>query len=200
MPTAYALIHEEGGVFGISFPDFPGVVSTSRSPDEVLGKGSEALSFHVAGMAEDGDPLPALRSLAELAADPEYRRDAKGAVVALVAFEKPGKAYPAPSLLDMKRVMTHPGEVLLHDCLKPVGMSARKFAEVIGVPAKRVSAIIAGRRSVTADTAIRIARYFGTTPEFWLNMQNAHDLSKAVAENAREYERIKTRKPKEIAA
>lgn len=92
MATAYALLHEENGVFGISFPDFPGVVSTARTADDVLRKGSEALSFHVAGMVEDGDPLPVLRSLAELEADRGYRAAAKDAIVALVQFELPGKA------------------------------------------------------------------------------------------------------------
>ena len=92
MATVYALIHQENGVFGISFPDFPGVVSTARSADDVLRKGAEALTFHVAGMVEDGDALPVLRSLAELEADRSYRAAAKGAVVALVQFQLPSKA------------------------------------------------------------------------------------------------------------
>lgn len=92
MPVAYALIHEENGVFGISFPDFPGCISTGRTADDVLRKGEEALSFHVSGMIEDGDPLPPLRSLAELAADRHYREAAKGAAVAAVPFDMPGKA------------------------------------------------------------------------------------------------------------
>jgi len=58
-------------------------------------------------------------------------------------------------------------------------MSARKLAERIGVPANRVTAIIKGTRSVTADTAVRLAEAFGTSAEFWLNLQTAHDLSKA---------------------
>ena len=92
MPIAHALIHEEDGVFGISFPDFPGAISTGRSEEEAIRKGSEALSFHVAGMVEDGDPLPVLRSLGELRSDREFRESAKGAVVALVPFEAPGRA------------------------------------------------------------------------------------------------------------
>jgi predicted RNase H-like HicB family nuclease len=92
MPVAHALIHEEGGVFGVSFPDFPGVVATARSVEEAIRKGSAALTFHVAGMVEDGDTLPVLRSLAELKADRTYREGAKGAVVALIPFELPAKA------------------------------------------------------------------------------------------------------------
>jgi predicted RNase H-like HicB family nuclease len=92
MPLAYALIHEEDGVFGISFTDFPGCISTGRSEDEVLRKGREALSFHVAGMVEDGDPLPVVRNLTELRADKAFRSDARNATVALVPFDVPGRA------------------------------------------------------------------------------------------------------------
>jgi predicted RNase H-like HicB family nuclease len=92
MPTTYALIHEEGGIFGISFPDFPGCVSTGSTEEEALRKGAQVLSFHVAGMVEDGDVLPSLRSLAELRADAAFREDARGAVVALVPFDIPGRA------------------------------------------------------------------------------------------------------------
>ena len=92
MPLAYALIHEEEGAYGISFPDFPGVVSSGRSAEDVVRKGSEALTFHIAGMDEDGDPLPLLRSLAELQADPDFREAAEGAVVALVPFDLPTRS------------------------------------------------------------------------------------------------------------
>ena len=92
MPNAYALIHEEDGVFGISFPDFPGCVSTGPTEEEALRKGAQALSFHVAGMVEDGDPLPVPRGLAELRASASFREDAEGAVVALVPFDVPGRA------------------------------------------------------------------------------------------------------------
>ena len=98
------------------------------------------------------------------------------------------------------RIRTHPGEVLLHDCLEPLKMSARALAREIGVPANRLTEICAGRRGITADTAHRLARYFGTSAEFWLNMQSAHDLSKAAAENQRAYSKIKTRKLEETEA
>jgi predicted RNase H-like HicB family nuclease len=100
MPLAYALIHREAGVFGLSFPDFPGVIATGRTAEDAIRKGTEALTFHVAGMVEDGDPLPALRSLDELERDPEYRSDAEDAVVAMVPFDLPAKAVRVNISLD----------------------------------------------------------------------------------------------------
>ncbi len=70
----------------------------------------------------------------------------------------------------------HPGEILLEEFLHPLDMSANAFAQVIGVPSNRVSQIVAGERGVTADTALRLARALGTTPEFWLNLQQRYDL------------------------
>jgi predicted RNase H-like HicB family nuclease len=87
----FALIHEEGGVYGISFPDFPGCISGGSSPDEALARGRETLAFHTAGMIEDGDALPVLRSLTELRAAPEFRADSEGAVIALVPIDLPAK-------------------------------------------------------------------------------------------------------------
>lgn len=92
MPVAYALIHEEGGVFGISFPDFPGAVSTGRSEEEVIRKGAEVLNLHVAGMIEDGDAMPMLHGLAELKKDHEFRTAAKDSVVVMIPFEMPGRS------------------------------------------------------------------------------------------------------------
>lgn len=89
------------------------------------------------------------------------------------------------------RVRTHPGEVLREEYLEPLGMSARALAEIIGVPANRLSEIVRERRSITADTAIRLGRYFNTDALFWINLQVAHDLSKAEA--ATDYSRIPTR-------
>jgi addiction module HigA family antidote len=82
----------------------------------------------------------------------------------------------------MARVRTHPGEVLREEYLAPLGLSAHQLAEAIDVPANRISEIVRENRSVTADTALRLAKHFNTTPEFWLNLQTAHDLSKAIAE------------------
>jgi len=80
------------------------------------------------------------------------------------------------------RIRTHPGEVLREEYLEPLGLSARALAKEIGVPANRLTEIIRERRGITADTAIRLGRYFGTDPRFWLNLQTAYDLSKAEAE------------------
>jgi antitoxin HigA-1 len=87
-----------------------------------------------------------------------------------------------------ERLRTHPGEVLREEYLVPLGLSARALAKALGVPANRVSEIMRGTRDVSADTAIRLCRYFGTDPRFWLNLQTAHDLSKA--EKARSYRKI----------
>jgi len=79
----------------------------------------------------------------------------------------------------MPRLRTHPGEVLREEYLIPLGVSARALAKALSVPANRVTEIVRGDRDVSADTAIRLGRYFRTDPRFWLNLQAAHDLSKA---------------------
>ena len=76
------------------------------------------------------------------------------------------------------RVTTHPGEVLSEEFLKPLGMSVTALALALRVPATRIGAIVKGERSVTADTALRLARFFGTSAEFWINMQAMHELTK----------------------
>jgi addiction module HigA family antidote len=81
------------------------------------------------------------------------------------------------------RVTTHPGEVLAEEFLKPLGMSANALAMALRVPATRIGAIAKCERAVTADTALRLARFFGTSPEFWMNLQAMHDLTKARMEN-----------------
>jgi addiction module HigA family antidote len=87
------------------------------------------------------------------------------------------------------RVTTHPGEVLGEEFLSPLGMSANALAMALRVPATRIGAIVKGERSVTADTALRLARFFGTSPEFWMNLQAMHDLTKARQENGKTIER-----------
>lgn len=77
----------------------------------------------------------------------------------------------------------HPGETLREDFLKPLGLTANRLAIELRVPVTRVSDIVRGRRAITADTALRLARYFGTTPQFWMNLQANYDLE--VAQDAR---------------
>ena len=81
----------------------------------------------------------------------------------------------------MTRITTHPGEVLNEEFLVPLALSARRLAGEIGVPANRITDIVRGRRDISADTAIRLGRRFGTAPQFWLNLQSARDLSWAQA-------------------
>ena len=82
----------------------------------------------------------------------------------------------------------HPGEIL-RDELEELGMSANALAGALGVPANRISAILNGQRGVTADTALRLSRYFGTTPQLWLNLQKTFELRVAENDSAEEIER-----------
>lgn len=70
----------------------------------------------------------------------------------------------------------HPGEVLLSDFLAPLELSQYRLAQDISVPARRINEIVHGKRAISADTALRLARYFGTTDRFWLNLQARYDL------------------------
>lgn len=75
-----------------------------------------------------------------------------------------------------KRAPIHPGEILKAEFLDELGLSAYALAKALAVPANRVTGIVNGDRSITADTALRLSRFFGTTPEFWLNLQTHYDL------------------------
>ena len=75
-----------------------------------------------------------------------------------------------------KMAPIHPGEVLQADFLEPLGVSQYRLAQDISVPARRINEIVHGKRAVSADTALRLARYFGTTERFWLNLQARFDL------------------------
>jgi addiction module HigA family antidote len=70
----------------------------------------------------------------------------------------------------------HPGEVLMEEFLEPLGVTQHRLAVQIGVPPRRINEIVHGKRRVTADTALRLARYFGTTDRFWLNLQTRFDI------------------------
>jgi addiction module HigA family antidote len=70
----------------------------------------------------------------------------------------------------------HPGEILLEEFLQPMGVTQHRLAVSIGVPPRRINEIVHGKRRITADTALRLSRYFGTTDRFWLNLQTHFDL------------------------
>ena len=70
----------------------------------------------------------------------------------------------------------HPGEILMEEFLEPLQISQNRLAVAIGVPPRRINEIVHGKRRITADTALRLARYFGTTDRFWLNLQTRYDL------------------------
>lgn len=83
----------------------------------------------------------------------------------------------------------HPGEILLEDFMKPLELSSYRVAKDIGVPALRISQIVRGQRSITADTAMRLARYFGTSAGIWLRLQARYDLEIAEAKMAKRINR-----------
>ena len=85
----------------------------------------------------------------------------------------------------------HPGEVLLEEFLKPFEISAYKLSKDIGIPQTRISEIIKGRRRITADTALRLSHYFGTSPKFWLGLQDDYDLEEEELAKKEEFESIK---------
>jgi addiction module HigA family antidote len=84
----------------------------------------------------------------------------------------------------------HPGEILREEFLRPMGMSAYELAKRLHVPPPRINDIVLERRGITADTAVRLSRFFGTTEQFWLNLQDAYEVSRVKVERAAELERI----------
>jgi antitoxin HigA-1 len=84
----------------------------------------------------------------------------------------------------------HPGEILATEFLKPLGISQNMLGRHTNVPAQRINDVVRGRRAITTDTALRLARYFDTTPQFWLNLQMRYDLE--TAREAKLTERIET--------
>ena len=83
----------------------------------------------------------------------------------------------------------HPGETIKEEYLVPLSMSATALAKELGIGAPRLNEVVRGRRSVTADTALRLARYFGTTPELWINLQSFYDLRMAQRKAGKTIER-----------
>lgn len=84
----------------------------------------------------------------------------------------------------------HPGEILKEDFMVPLSLSANRLAAALGVPTNRITKIIAGARGVSADTALRLSEAFGTTPEFWTNLQDHYDLEMAKRVERPKVERI----------
>ncbi len=90
-----------------------------------------------------------------------------------------------------EKPLPHPGDILKHDFLDPLDITQTELAKRMGVPIQRINQICRGRRAVTPDTALRLARLFGTTPEFWLNAQTAWDLWHVIhSERAEEIEKL----------
>lgn len=87
----------------------------------------------------------------------------------------------------------HPGEILAHE-LEETGLSAKKLADVIEVPPNRLYQLIAGKRSMTADTALRLGQYFGMSADFWMNLQSAYELDLARQQHGKEIKRIPRRR------
>ena len=83
----------------------------------------------------------------------------------------------------------HPGDILKHEFLAPLGMSVYALAAAVQLPRTRLNDIVLGRRAVTAETALRLARFFGTSARFWLNLQSAYDLSIAAGKHGADIER-----------
>lgn len=84
----------------------------------------------------------------------------------------------------------HPGEVLLEEFLKPMGISQNRIAREIGVPPRRINEIVQGKRAITADTALRLAQYFGVSPELWMGLQSDYDLEASRRKLGRRLEHI----------
>ncbi len=93
------------------------------------------------------------------------------------------------------RAPTHPGEILLEEFLLPMGLTQRHLADAIEVPYQRINEIVNGKRGITPSTALRLAHFFGMTPDFWMNLQLRWDLYHAQRAEQRVLERIQTRQP-----
>ena len=94
-------------------------------------------------------------------------------------------------MLPKSRKPTHPGEILRYEYLEELKMTQQQLADLIGITRVRINEIIRGKRSVTPDTAFRLAKFFNTTPEFWINLQSHYDMWKTLQEKKKEYATIK---------
>jgi addiction module HigA family antidote len=94
-------------------------------------------------------------------------------------------------MLPRNRRPTSPGEILRQEFLEPLGLSQKELAETLGISRVRLSEILRGKRAITPDTALRLARFFDTTPEFWLGLQTDVSLWDTLQSHGKEYEKIK---------
>ena len=92
----------------------------------------------------------------------------------------------------------HPGEILLEEFLKPMNISAYRLSKDTEIPQTRISQIIKGKRSITADTALRLSSYFGISPKFWLGLQDDYDIEEHKLNNIELFERIKKIRQSEL--
>lgn len=100
-----------------------------------------------------------------------------------------------------KLPIPHPGETIKEDYLAPLGMSVNALAKALGIGAARLNEIVRGERGITADTALRLARYFNTTPGYWLNLQSFYDLRTAQRKSGAQIaKQVKPRSDSNIAA
>jgi addiction module HigA family antidote len=95
-------------------------------------------------------------------------------------------------MLPKHRKPTLPGEILKYEFLEPLNMTQQQLADALGITRVRVNEIITGKRSITTDTAFRLAKYFNTTPDFWLNLQSNVDMWDTLQQHSDEYEKIKS--------
>lgn len=93
-------------------------------------------------------------------------------------------------MLPKNRQPTHPGEILRHEYLEELNMTQQKLADAIGITRVRINEIILGKRSITPDTAFRLAKLFNTTPEFWIRLQTNYDMWNTLQKRKQEYETI----------
>lgn len=95
-------------------------------------------------------------------------------------------------MLPKNRRPTHPGEILREEYLEPLEMTQQQLADALGITRVRINEIILGKRSITPDTAFRLSKYFNTTPDFWLNLQQNLDMWETLQVNKSDYDRIKS--------
>jgi antitoxin HigA-1 len=100
----------------------------------------------------------------------------------------------AETMLPRNRRPTPPGEILRHEFLEPLGLTQKELSEALGITRVRLSEVLRGKRAITPDTAFRLSRFFGTTPDFWLGLQTDVSLWDTLMAHSGEYEKIKPAK------